>query len=149
MPILQKGDQQAVQQRFEAELTDDVNITLYTQRTGLYIPGRECRTCGTTQQLLEEVTALSPKIHLNVVDFYSNQEAARASGIDRIPAFVVSSNGGNNVRFFGMPAGYEFASLLDTIVEASRRQTGLKPKTREWLRKLQKDVHIQVFVTPT
>jgi glutaredoxin-like protein len=149
MPILQKGDREAVQQRFEAELTGDVNITLYTQRAGLYIPGRECRTCGTTQQLLEEVAALSPKIHLNIVDFYSSQEAARASGIDRIPAFVVSSNGGNNVRFFGVPAGYEFASLLDTIVEASQGQTELQPKTREWLMKLQKDVHIQVFVTPT
>jgi glutaredoxin-like protein len=149
MPILQKQDQQAVRQRFEAELTGDVNITLYTQRTGLYIPGRECRTCGTTQQLLEEVAALSPKIHLEIVDFYSNQEAARASGIDRIPAFIVSSNGGNNVRFFGVPAGYEFASLLDTIVEASQGQTELQTKTREWLMKLQKDVHIQVFVTPT
>ncbi len=75
MPILKQQDQDAILQKFKVELKRDVNITLYTKNDigGLFIPGRECRTCESAQQLLGEVSALSPKIKLDVVDFYGNQ----------------------------------------------------------------------------
>ena len=151
MPILQPKDEETVRQRFDVELKRDVNITLFTQRNigGLYIPGRECRSCGPTQQLLEEVSALSPRVNLEVVDYYSTQEDARAGGIDKIPGAIISRDGSDNVRFYGLPSGLEFAMLLDTIVAASSKQSTLQLETRRVLKRLSEDVHIQVFVTPT
>ena len=151
MPMLQQRDQEAILQKFKVELKRDVNITLYTKNDigGLFIPGRECRTCGPTQQLLEEVSALSPKIHLDVVDFYGNQEDAKNRGIEKIPAIVVSANGGDNVRLYGLPTGIEFAVLLDTIIASSTKGSSLQLETRRRLKRLKEDVHIQVFVTPT
>ena len=150
MPILQQHDRQAVQERFDVGLKRDVNIALFTQANigGLFIPGRECRSCKPAQQLLEEVSALSPKIHLEVVDYYSDQEASAARGISRIPGIIIGSNKRDNVKYYGLPSGFEFALLLDTIVAASTGRTDLALESRRRLKRLQEDVHIQVFVTP-
>lgn len=151
MPILQQQDEQAVRQRFAIELKRQVNITLFTRRSlgGLFIPGRECRSCEPTQQLLEEVSALSPRINLDVVDFYGSPEDAAGRGIEKIPAIIVHANGGDNARFYGLPSGFEFAVLLDTIIGASIKGSALQLETRRRLKALREDVHIQVFVTPT
>ena len=151
MPILRPPEREAVQQKFDVELKSDVDITLYSKGDigGLFIPGRECPTCEPTQQLLEELSELSPKIHLKVVDFYGGQEEAKSWGIERIPAIVVSANGEHNVRLYGLPSGIEFALLLDTIVSSSSKARSLQLETRRRLKRLKQDVHIQVFVTPT
>ncbi|MCI0437921.1 MAG: thioredoxin family protein [Chloroflexi bacterium] len=151
MPILQEQDRNAIVEKFNEELEQDVTLTFYTNKNlgGLYIPGRECQTCAPTQQLLEELAELSPKLRLEVVDFYANRQEAQSRGIDKIPALVISRNGEHNVRYFGMPSGYEFAVLLESIVAASQRQSGLSPDTLSGLRSLKQDVHIQVFVTPS
>ena len=149
MPILQQRDREAVQQRFDTELKRDVNITLYTQPDiGLFIPGRECRSCGQTQELVEEVVGLSPKLHLEVVDFYKNREDASGAGVERIPALIISAADKDSVRYFGLPAGYEFALLLDSIIGASDQRSSLQLETRRQLKALKDDVFIQVFVTP-
>ena len=53
------------------------------------------------------------------------------------------------VRFFGMPSGYEFASLVEAIVDTSRGRTRLSDATRAALAALRAPLHFQVFVTPT
>lgn len=151
MPILQQRDQEAVRQRFEDELQGEVKLTLYTMNSlgGLFIPGRECQTCEPTQQILQEVSELSPRISLEVVDFYANQEAAKARGVDMIPAIIIGDNEHDNLKYFGMPSGSEFAVLLDTLVASSGGESFLQEDTRAQLQRLQEDVHIKVFVTPT
>ncbi|MCH8205371.1 MAG: thioredoxin family protein, partial [Chloroflexi bacterium] len=115
----------------------------------LYIPGRECKSCGPTEQLLQELSALSDRIELDVVDYYGSPEDAKALGVEKIPALVVNANGNDNARFYGMPSGFEFALLLDTIVAASSSGSTLRTETRRRLKALKEDVHLQVFVTPT
>ncbi|MDR7463775.1 MAG: thioredoxin family protein [Armatimonadota bacterium] len=53
------------------------------------------------------------------------------------------------MRYYGIPAGFEFAAFLEDLVAVSRRDSGLSPQTRQALAGLARDVHIQVFVTPT
>ena len=151
MPILQQSDEQAVRKRFDVEFKTPVNLRLFTQRNigGLYIPGRECRTCGPTQQLLEEIVNLSPNLQLEIVDFWSDREEAAADGVEMIPATIVGAGDNHNVRFYGLPSGLEFAVLLDTIVATSSKRSPLSIETRRSLKKLEEDVHIRVFVTPT
>ncbi len=151
MPILQAKDREAVTQRFNVELKRDVSLELYTQRSfgGLYIPGRECRTCGPTQQMMEELEALSTRLHLEVKDYYGDPEEAKERGVEIIPATLIGSGDGYNARFYGLPSGYEFAVLLDSIIAASLSRPSLALESRRLLKQLTQDVHIRVFVTPT
>jgi alkyl hydroperoxide reductase subunit AhpF len=151
MPILQPQDEEAIRQRFESELTEEVKITLVTHNPigGLMVAGRDCPSCPTTNELIEEMAALSPKIQLEIVDFYRESEKAAALGVDKIPAVLVHNSGGSEAKFYGLPSGMEFPVLLDAIVAASTNVSGLSDATLEALAQVTEDVHIQVFVTPT
>ena len=150
MPFLQQRDLDLVRDRFATDLKREVSVRLITQSSsGLIIPGRDCRTCTATEQMLKELAAATDKIKLEVIDFYANQAEAQSLGVDKIPAVIVGQDGNANARFYGLPSGFEFAVLLDSLVFASERRSRLQLVTRRSLRNLKEDVHIQVFVTPT
>ena len=153
MALISPQDQQSLQTLFAKELQNDVTITYFTQRESvLFIPGKEkedCAYCKEAGDLLEEVTGLSEKLHLDVKDIADDKQEAQDLGITRIPAIVLSGQAKGKVRYFGIPAGYEFSTLIESLVDVSRGTTGLSEKTRTALVGVDQDLHIQVFVTPT
>ncbi len=149
MGILRPSDVQHLTEHFRKNLLGDVTLDFYTQKSLLYIPGRECPTCRETGQILEEVAGLSEKLHLQMNDFYGDADRAAERGIDRIPAFVLEGASRGKVRYFGVPAGSEFLAFIEDLVDVSRGETSLRPETRQALGTLTRDVHLQVFVTPT
>jgi glutaredoxin-like protein len=150
MPLISEEDQIFLKDKFAKDLVNMVNVTLFTQgESPLSVPGPECAYCKDTRQLLEEISALSDMIGLDIQDFVADSDEAKRFGVDKIPAIIVEGTAGGRVRYFGIPAGYEFGSLIEDIVDASRGTTKLSPDTKAALQKLDKDVHIQVFVTPT
>jgi len=150
MPILSPADQEYLRQVFVERLRDPITIQLFTQRvTQISIPGYECATCRETNQLLEEVSALSEKITLEMYDLLQEGAKAREAGVEEIPAIILKGHNKGTLRFIGVPAGYEFATLIEDIIDVSRGTTELSPLSRETLAKLAQAVHIKVFVTPT
>lgn len=150
MAMISEKDRQALVRLFAEKLQDDVTITYFTQDGSLlYLPGQKCEYCQETGELLEEVTALHEKLHLEVKDFVGDAQEAEALGIERIPAFVVQGHAKGKVRFFGIPSGYEFSTLMQDLIDVSTGTTGLSEQTRKALAGIAEDVHIQVFVTPT
>jgi alkyl hydroperoxide reductase subunit AhpF len=149
MPLISDQDQQTLRKLFE-ELEGDVTITNFTQHDSLLtIPGQECDYCKETRELLEEVTALSDKLHLETKDFVRDEQEAQRLGVTRIPGFVLQGRAKGRVRFFGIPAGYEFSTLVEDILDLSKGTTNLSEKTRTALGEVDQDLHVQVFVTPT
>ncbi|WP_052890717.1 protein disulfide oxidoreductase [Thermogemmatispora carboxidivorans] len=149
MALIGESDQEKIRDLFK-DLDGDVTITYFTQRESpLLIPGHECQFCKETREVLEEVASLSDKIHLQVKDFYRDEAEARQHQIERIPAFLLEGKAKGRLRFFGIPAGYEFSTLIEDIRRLSRGETALSPQTQQQLQSLQQDLHIQVFVTPT
>lgn len=153
MPALSPRDRSLLQERFSRELVRDITLTLFTFRSAgrLLVPGRECPTCPQVQEVLEEVVSLSPKLRLQVVDFYTQGEEARRRGVERIPCFTFSADDQpyDNIKFYGLPTGYEFVTLVEDILALSRGTTPLRPALREVVRQIDKEVHLQVFVTPS
>jgi len=141
MPFLKDKDRQAVQKEF-ASLTNPVKIIVFTQEM-------ECDFCSHNRELMEEVAALSGKISLEVYDFMKDTAQVEKYHIDKIPATVIASDRDYGIRFYGIPSGYEFVSLMDAIKSVSAGQSNLSADTRDFLKTLKKDVHLQVFVTPT
>mgnify|MGYP005839476829 CR=1 FL=1 len=150
MPLISEQNQTLLRDKFAKDLTNKVNITLFTQaESPLTVPGQECMYCKETRELLEEIAGLSDKISLRVRDFVADSEEAKQSGVDKIPAIIIGDGASRGVRYFGIPSGYEFASLIEDIVEVSRGDTELSADIKSQLAKIDQDVHIQVFVTPT
>jgi glutaredoxin-like protein len=151
MALISPQDQETLQKMFTEELQNDVTITYFTRHeSALFIPGQEkCEYCKETGDLLEEVTSLSEKLHLDVKDIAVNKQEAQDLGITRVPAFVLSGQAKGKVRYFGIPAGYEFSTLVESLLDVSKGTTELSEKTRTALADVDSDLHIQVFVTPT
>ena len=145
MTLLKEADQQHLRNQFEA-LETPVKLVVFTQEM-------ECEYCSETRQISEEVASLSENISVEVYDFVRDQEIAEQYHIDKIPAIAVVRGGEHpkdyGIRLYGIPAGYEFSSLIENIMMVSRGESGLSPETKAWVQGLEQPVHLQVFVTPT
>jgi alkyl hydroperoxide reductase subunit AhpF len=102
-----------------------------------------------TRRLLKEVCGLADRITLEEHSLTSEAGVAARYGITRAPAIAVVGTRDDGIRFYGMPAGYEFATFVDVIVDVSTGAAPVTPQTREALATLQAPAHLQVFVTPT
>ena len=125
------------------DLQKKVRLITFTQEY-------ECTYCEQNRELAEGMAGLSEKISHEEYDFEKSEELAEKFGIDKIPATVVAADGEDvGIRFFGIPSGYEFMSLLNAIRIVSTGKHELSDDTLAKVEALDKPVHIQVFVTPT
>ncbi len=142
-------NQQVVQQIGEAFAEVDHPVQM------LFFGSEEnCEYCDQTQQLLSEVSEISDKVGLSIYDLKKDAAVAAQYNVDKAPAIVIASKDGDQimdlgVQFSGIPAGYEFSSLISDIIIASKRDSGLGAATREFLKSLTQPLLLQVFVTPT
>ena len=141
MPLLNEEIAGQVEQEL-ADLAGPVRLVMFTQEF-------ECAYCAETRQLVEEVAALSGQLTAEVYDFVADKEKAEEWGIDKIPAIAVIGAEDYGVRFYGIPSGYEFPSLLHAIRMVVAGKPELSEEGMQALAELAEPVHIQVFITPT
>ena len=139
--MLSDRDREAIVKRLEG-LDKPVRLINFTQQL-------ECQFCQETRTLLEELTALSDKLSLEVYNFQTDREQRDLYGVDKIPATVIRGEKDYGIRYYGIPSGYEFASLIDTIRLISSDDSGLSQDSRRRLQELRKPIHLEVYVTPT
>ena len=113
-----------------------------------------CDYCEDTLQLTKEIVELSDKLDLQVYDLDVDMEIAQKYHVDKTPSIVLLGSNGEDfmdygVRFFGIPAGHEFSSLIQGLVLVSGDNSQLNQTTRDALKKLSSPVLLQVYVTPT
>jgi glutaredoxin-like protein len=109
----------------------------------------ECDYCKDTRELVEEVAGLSDKLSVEVYDLVKDGAIAESMGIDKAPAIAVVGKKDYGIRMFGIPSGYEFGSLIESIKLVSEGESGLSAATKQQVAKLTKPVTVQVFITPT
>jgi alkyl hydroperoxide reductase subunit AhpF len=124
-----------------APLDRDVEVTLElgptaTPVTLLAAGGREIDTAAETRRLVEAVCAESDRVTLTVVE---RDE----------PGPWPRTTIGPGLVYRGMPLGYELTTLVHGILEAGRAEPALSAASRERLGSLERDVTVDVFVTPT
>ncbi len=144
-------DQELIRQKFAQELQNPVKLDLFTQRElGILVPGREpCAYCKPTREMLQELAALSDLISLRVHILEEATQEAAKFGVERIPGIVLRGRNGAVLKFYGLPAGTEFPSFLESIVDVSRAETLLSEESKKSLRKVKQEITVRVFVTPT
>jgi glutaredoxin-like protein len=129
-----------VKEMFE-NLVYEVTIHLFTE-------GEKCLYCNDTRDMVTMVAELSDMVkveeHMGPLD----SSLAKKMGIKHHPAIVLHGKDEYNVKFYGIPAGHEFAALIGGIVDVSNGTAPLPPDIIEDIRAIDKPIHIRVFVTP-
>ena len=141
MPML-PDDVKAQVRETLADLENPVHLVLFTQTL-------ECMYCRENRELMEDVASLSDLVDVTVYDFVTDEEKVQEYGIDKIPATAIVGEEDYGIRFYGIPAGYEFTTLIHAIRMVGKTGSQLDEQTRQALDALTEPVHLQVFVTPT
>jgi alkyl hydroperoxide reductase subunit AhpF len=107
------------------------------------LPGaRDVDFAAETERVVASLAELSKHVTYRV--------ETEPPGFERYPAVAVLPEGRDvGVRYYGLPWGYELGSLIGAVVEAGRAASSLKADSLERLDALDRDLAIDVFVTPT
>ena len=141
MGLIRDEDAVQIRERLQ-QMVSPVKLVHFTQELNLEL-GAE------TLQLVKELAALSDKLSLQVFNFLLETERAAEYGVDKVPATVIRNEKDYGIRFYGLPAGYEFSALLDAVLAVSKGDSGLQDNSRNKLAQLSKPLHLEVFVTRT
>lgn len=148
MALIDDRTRETLRERFES-LDQPVQLTLH-RRPGsgrLILPGGlGCQTCEQAQELAEAlVEASAGRVTLEVVDHGHQAEAG-----EEVPLIMVGRPGEEaRIRFQGLPAGYEFATLVDAVERVSAAEPGLSVDSLSRIAELDHEVEVMVFVTPS
>jgi len=130
------------------DLTNPVKILFFGSSK------ENCDYCSDTLSLMEEIAELSDKISIETYDIDKDNEKAAIFKIKFTPTTVITTleNGleiDYGVRFLGIPAGHEFTSMIVSLVNVSKQESGLSSIVKEKLANITQPVELKVFVTPT
>ena len=125
-----------------AGMNRPVRLVCFTQKNA-------CGACREQQQLLEELTALSPKLALEVRELIADAAEAKRYGIDKVPATIVLGDRDYGIRFYGLTGGYEFGSLLEAVLMVSTGESGLDRQVEALAQRIVVPVHLEIMVTLT
>lgn len=124
-----------------AGMKDEVRLVLFSR------DGGECKYCGETEGLLTDIAAADPRVKVEILSL--KQDAARAKdlGIDKVPGIALLGRKDYNLRYFGLPSGYDFIPFVETIRALGDDSHGVSAESLAQLAKLAKPVQLTVFVT--
>lgn len=130
---------QSVMQRF-SDMKEPVTIRVFSSKD-------HCLFCNEMLSLVKAVAELSDKITVKICECKEDDPEAKKYSIKRHPALVIEGDKDYGIRFFGVPAGKEFTTLVESIMLVSNRKTALSPQANELLEKLDKKINLKIFVT--
>jgi alkyl hydroperoxide reductase subunit AhpF len=143
MPPFRADEEQAVRELF-GRLERDVELVLVLGAEQTPLPGaRDIDFGAEARTVLEELAGLGERVTLRVTE-------QPELGVARFPAICILADGEDTrIRYYGLPWGYEVASIVGAVLEAGRVESSLAPETLARLGSLERDVALDVFVTPT
>ncbi|MCK5688486.1 thioredoxin family protein [Myxococcota bacterium] len=114
----------------------------------------DCEFCEETLGLITELSSLSNKLSMESCDIDNDEAIAEKYGVDKIPAIVLLRKKDNDekdfgIRYYGIPAGHEFMTLLKDITQISTGEHRLSESTLDALNSLSAPIKLEVFVTPS
>jgi|UniRef100_A0A7V3RDF7 glutaredoxin-like protein len=145
--LLSEEDRKYLVDLFQKEVKSEVKILFFTRKNK-----EECEYCELTQQILDELAETTDKIKIEVHDFDSEEDLVKKYNIGMAPAILMfdSKNKDMRIRYYGIPSGYEFSSLIEDVVATSKNgEVDLSESTLKKLQEIKEPVKLQVFVTPT
>jgi alkyl hydroperoxide reductase subunit AhpF len=143
MAVFRPEDEARVRELFaELERPVELLVALGPEETPLAGAARDVDFGAETVKIARGLAELSELVTARVEE--------EPAGFERYPAVSVRPEGREaGVRYFGLPFGYELGSLIGAVLEAGRTASSLGDESLARLAELDRDVTVDVFVTPT
>ena len=125
-----------------AAVVTPVRLVVFTQTFG-------CDTCYEARQTADQIASLSERISVEEHNLVLDKNEVVEYQIDRVPAIAVVSEEDVGLRYYGVPTGFEVESLVSAIEIVAGLAPAVSAATQSALDKLDQDLRICVFVTPT
>jgi len=143
-------DAETIQQlkaKFIQEMKNPVDVILFTNL--IILPGQEeiQQINNFARQILKELSEIEPRII--VKELPVTHKSAKELGIITSPSIAIGYELGYKIIFNGAPLGHEATPLIELIILVSSAESHLENGSKELLKNISKDVHLQVFTTPT
>jgi alkyl hydroperoxide reductase subunit AhpF len=142
--IFRAEEERAVRELLaEVEKPVELALVLGPYETTTLAGAREIDPEAETRAILAGIAELCPLVTVT-------EHPEGSFGAERHPATIVLRGGvDTGVRFYGTPWGYELTSVVGAVLEAGKEASSLAPESVEALAALDRDLALQVFVTPT
>jgi len=139
VPLFRPEEEPRVRELLDAlERPVELVVALGPEETPI-AGAREIDFGAETVRVVDALAALSDKLTYHI-----------ESEAERYPAISIRPDGEEvGVYYYGLPWGYELGSLIGAIREAGRVESSLTADSLEQLAALDRDLSIDVFVTPT
>ena len=137
--LMDESLKSVVAQRF-TNMIEPVTLKVFSNKN-------HCLFCNEMISLVNSVAELSDKIKVEICDCEENDPKAKEYGIERHPAISIDGDKDYGIRFYGVPAGKEFTTFIESIMLVSSRKPVLTPEATELLSKVNHKVNLKVFVT--
>ncbi|BBJ27620.1 protein disulfide oxidoreductase [Athalassotoga saccharophila] len=144
--LLSEEDRKYLVDLFEKELKGEVKILFFGSKRK-----EECEYCDLTEQILQELAETNNKITIETHDF-DEDALVKKYNVEMVPAILMLDSEGNDmrIRYYGIPSGYEFSSLIEDVIATSKKgEVDLSSSTLKKLEEIKSPLKLQVFVTPT
>lgn len=142
MALISEEEKKALKEKFEREMKDKIDLIAV-------LGGEEEKKDFEefTKELVKELGELTDKINVEIVEGLDS-EVAKKHNVISAPTVLIHPEK-YNIRYTGAPAGEEGWGFVETIVRASKGESGLSEASKKELKKVKDKKHIQVFVTPS
>ena len=139
-----RPDEEAAVRALFAKLEREVELVLVDgPAEGVLLGGRDIDLPAEARKLLAGLAELGDRVSFRVTE-------EPELGVERFPAIVVLADGvDTRIRYYGLPWGYELASVVGAVIEAGAAESSLSEESQAILDALEQDVALEVFVTPT
>lgn len=123
-----------------ARITEPVTINFYTG-----MPGE--KHAAETKALLDLMSTMTAKVKVNELGL-SEQGIQEKLETDHGPVMVPEGTSPIGISYYGYPERMELEPFLDSILIATGQMEPLADSTVSYLKSLDSDIMIRVFVTP-
>ncbi len=143
MSLIKEDDLQFLKDEFQKNLSSEVDLVVFS------VEGPDCKYCKEVVEICEELSLTSDKIHVKKYDFSIDRKIAEEYGVTKYPALCIVRSGEKEgrIKYYGIPSGYEFGSIIEDIKMVSSNEPRISSKAMDIISKIDKPVTIKVFVT--
>ncbi len=143
MGILSQEDSDYLKKEFE-KITNNIIIEFFSTDNK-----DKSEQCDNIREIMAEIMGLTDKISLNEFNVDKDKEKAEKYNIKMAPVLIFNNKNNRNIKFYGVPSGYEFSSLIEDIMDLGTGKIDFDEGIEDKVKAIDKHVNIMVFVTPT